>query len=200
MSAMTTNPDGLGDINLWLADHGDMLFRYALMKVRDEDLAKDLVQETLLAAWKSRSSFEGRSAEKTWLVAILKNKLVDHFRRSSRELPFADPEQADAEGEDDYFVEDGHFALSPGAWGNPERSLENAQFWKVFESCLDQLRPAQRSAFVMREVHGQETAEICKELEITESNLWVLMHRARLSLRQCLDMQWFRAAPPGDVQ
>lgn len=200
MNTRTSVPRELQDIDHWLARHGDMLFRYALVQVRNEEVAKDLVQETLLAAWKGRAGFEGRSAEKTWLVAILKNKLADHFRLSAREQLFAAPPEPESEAEDDYFAEDGHFSVSPAAWGNPERCLQDAQFWNAFASCLERLQPAQRSVFVMREVHGEDSAAICKELEITASNLWVLLHRARLKLRQCMEVQWFGATPAGDTQ
>ncbi|MEW5710152.1 MAG: sigma-70 family RNA polymerase sigma factor [Pseudomonadota bacterium] len=184
------------DVAGWLTRHGDALLHYALVMVKNEEQAKDLVQETLLAAWKGRHGYQGRASEKTWLTAILKNKIADHFRASAREAlasgPF-DPDALEAEDEESW-REDGHHAVPPGAWGDPEASLERARFWEAVQACLDGLAELQRSAFVLREVYGIEGEMICKDLGITASNLWVLLHRARHRLRQCLEKGWFESA------
>lgn len=180
------------DVERWLTRHGDALYRFALLQVRNDDAARDLVQETLLAAWKGRAGYQGRATEKTWLTAILKNKIADHFRASAREVPLDDRADADAGEGDDDWAEDGHFAVPPAAWRDPEGSLAQTQFWTVVERCLDALPAAQRSAFVLREVHGESTDAICKQLDVSASNLWVLLHRARFRLRACLEQRWFR--------
>lgn len=184
------------DVAGWLTRHGDALLHYALVMVKNEEQAKDLVQETLLAAWKGRHGYQGRASEKTWLTAILKNKIADHFRASVREALAAGPFDPDAIGAEDEesWREDGHHAVPPGTWGDPEASLERARFWEAVQACLDDLAELQRSAFVLREVHGIEAEAICKDLGITASNLWVLLHRARHRLRRCLEKRWFESA------
>ncbi len=179
------------DVDGWLTRHGDALYRFALLQVRNEDVARDLVQETLLAAWKGRAGYQGRSSERTWFTAILKNKIADHFRASAREVPLDDRDDAEAEDTDGEWADDGHFAVPPAAWRDPEGSLAQSQFWAVVEQCLAGLPEGQRSAFVLREVHGESTDEICKQLDVSASNVWVLLHRARHRLRACLEQRWF---------
>src|SRR4030065_488582 len=120
----------------WLDQHGDSLYRFALLRVRNPTTAEDLVQETLLAAWRAQAGFAGQSAERTWLIAILKNKLIDHFRRTSRETP--PPDMADTdEAIDALFARhNGHWARTPAAWASPDGALEQAEFWQVFQDCL----------------------------------------------------------------
>lgn len=179
------------DVESWLTRHGDVLFRFAMLQVRNEDVARDLVQETMLAAWKGRASYQGRAADKTWLIAILKNKIADHFRASAREVPLDDIPEAGLAEDDDDWAEDGHFAVPPAAWRDPEGALAQTQFWTVVEQCLAGLPAAQRAAFLLREVHGESNERVCKELGVTASNAWVLLHRARHRLRACLEQRWF---------
>jgi RNA polymerase sigma-70 factor (ECF subfamily) len=171
------------------------LMRYALLQLRDPSAAEDVVQETLLAAVEGKAGFSGRSSIRTWLTGILKHKIVDQVRRAAREQPLAgnDPgeDRSDAELVDALFAEDGHWSRPPASWGSPERSYENRTFWEAFEICA-QLMPAKTArVFVMREVMELTTGEICKELDISATNCWVMLHRARLSLRECLDLKWF---------
>ena len=171
------------------------LMRYALLQLRDESAAEDAVQETLLAAVKGRAGFSGKSSVRTWLTGILKHKIIDQLRRTAREQPLAgnDAEdgRSDAELVDAMFVENGHWSEPSASWGSPERSFENRQFWEAFEICA-RLMPAKTArVFVMREVMELTTEEICKELGITATHCWVMLHRARLSLRECLDVKWF---------
>ena len=173
------------------------LMRYALLQLRDATAAEDAVQETLLAALQTTSQFAGRSSVRTWLVGILKHKIIDVHRRQAREQPLdgADGTPGDAEPDiaDAAFAEDGHWSAFPASWGSPERSLESKEFWKVFERCV-QVMPARTArVFVMREVLELTTEEICKELAITATNCWVMLHRARLTLRECLETKWFNA-------
>lgn len=173
------------------------LLRYAVLQLRDATAAEDAVQETLLAALQSGSGFAGQSSVRTWLTGILKHKIIDHLRRKSREQPLERPDEAAAEGTldiaDAAFATDGHWHDFPSAWGAPDKSFESAQFWTVFEACV-QVMPARAArVFVMREVLELTTDDICKELGITATNCWVLLHRARLALRACLDVKWFKA-------
>lgn len=184
----------------WLDEHGDSLFRYAMTRLRDRALAEDFVQETLLAALQSHDRFDGRSSERTWLVGILKHKIADHFRRTSRERPVAGDEIESVAG-DEYFAESGKWAghwkaeFAPVEWtATPETELEHAEFWKVVDGCLSPLPERMARAFTLREIDGLSTEEICEILQVSTSNLWVLLHRARLRLRRCIEVNWFRRA------
>ena len=171
------------------------LLRYATLQLRDPALAEDVVQETLLAAFNSPSRFSGKSAYKTWLVGILKHKIVDVVRKRSRDHSlFAAEETPESETVEEYFAADGHWREFPSNWGNPEQSLEDKRFWEVFERCLEAMPVRAARAFMMREIMELTSDEICKELAITPTNLWVLLHRARLSLRGCLEAKWFDGA------
>ena len=179
-----------------LQQHRTYLLRYAIVQLRDPELAEDVVQETLLAALEGRARFSGKSTHKTWLTGILKHKIIDAMRRKSREQPLtATEDESEADAIDAMFKQDGHWQQFPASWGNPEKSLEDKKFWTVFEAC-SQLMPARTArVFMMREVMELSTEEICKELAITPTNLWVMLHRARLSLRECLEIKWFGSRP-----
>ena len=188
-------PGTLSDPAAWLDTHGDGLYRFALQRVRDPATAEDLVQETLLAAWNARDKFAGKSAERTWLIAILKNKLIDHLRRTRREAPLPDADLGD-EVVDTMFAEhDGHWARTPAAWAKPDDALEQAEFWKIFQACLEALPARHAQAFSLSEIDGFSTDQLCKVLEVQPSNVWVMLHRARLRLRECLELRWFGLAP-----
>ena len=174
------------------------LMRFALLQLRNQTAAEDVVQETLLAAVEGGSSFAGKSSIRTWLTGILKHKIIDQLRRQTREEPLIqgvdDTDRSEADVVDALFAADGHWNNAPSSWGNPDRTFENAQFWEVFEMCC-RLMPARTArVFVMREVMDLTTTEICKELGITSTNCWVMLHRARLSLRECLEQKWFGAS------
>ena len=175
-----------------LEGHRAYLLRFASLQLRDAAAAEDAVQETLLAAVRGAAAFDGRSAVRTWLTGILKHKIIDQLRRDARQRPLeGDVEAPDGDVADATFAEDGHWHEFPADWGAPERSLESKQFWTVFEMCV-QVMPARTArVFVMREVMELSTEEICKELGITTTNCWVMLHRARLALRACLEMKWF---------
>ena len=187
---------GLSDPERWVELHGDYLFKYALMRLRDAARAEDAVQETFLAALKGGKSFAGRSAEKSWLVGILKNKICDYYRKASRETSFTDMEFYSDE-ESDRFLPDGPFKggwiheLGPQEWANPGASLDSEVFWRTFHDCSNKLPKNVATVFNLREVDGIESKEICAMLNISESNLWVMLHRARMALRRCLETNWF---------
>jgi len=167
------------------------LLRYANLQLRDAASAEDAVQEALLAALAGQASFAGRANLRTWLTGILKHKIVDAIRRQAREPVVsaeADEELADF---DDLFTERGHWNERPAAWGDPDGALEQAQFFRALETCLERLPSRTARVFMLREHLGLETGEICKELDITPTHCWVLLYRARMTLRECLQQTWF---------
>jgi RNA polymerase sigma-70 factor (ECF subfamily) len=175
----------------WLAEHGDVLYRFALARVRQRTVAEDLVQETLLAALSAQKNFKGDSSERTWLIGILKNKLIDHWRKSSREAPSpTDDETVDRLFEDDA---EQHWRQEPKAWANPDSALQDKQFWAVLQECLKGLPENQARAFCLTEFDGLPGAEVCKVLNVASTNFWVLLYRARVRLRQCLENEWFES-------
>ena len=194
-------PASLSNPEQWVEAHGDYLFKYALTRLRDPAKAEDMVQETFLAALKNFKSFQGRSSEKSWLVGILKNKIFDYYRKANRETSFTDLEFYSGE-EGDRFVADGPFKdgwiheLGPREWANPGASLDNDIFWKTYRDCSDKLPKNISAVFNLREVDGLESKAICQMLNISESNLWVMLHRARMALRRCLEVNWFGKQNP----
>ncbi|MBZ5509027.1 MAG: sigma-70 family RNA polymerase sigma factor [Acidobacteriia bacterium] len=184
----------LVDPATWVDEYGDYLLRYALSFVRDKQIAEDLVQETFLAALQSRSSFIGQSSEKTWLVGILKHKAVDYYRKTRRHTQFDANEDSDAQ---DGFVKTGRWAgfwqtgFEPTNWQfDPGRSAEQNAFQGILNGCLSRLSPRLATVFELRELEQRNTKEICAELNISESNLWVMLHRARQCLRRCIELKW----------
>jgi RNA polymerase sigma-70 factor, ECF subfamily len=162
------------------------LLRYASLQLRDAQAAEDAVQETLLAALAGEKGFGQRASLRTWLTGILKHKIVDTIRRASREAPAAGEDEFDA-----LFDERGHWIEMPAAWTDPDASLDQKGFFAALEECLKRLPEKTSRAFMMREHMGLETGEVCKELGITPTHCWVLLHRARMSLRECLTKEWF---------
>lgn len=183
------------EIHRFIEANRDDLVRFANLQLRDPSQAEDVVQEALLAATQGSEQFEGRSSLKTWVFSILKHKIIDAMRSGRRELLSTrlSGEREDSRDFDELFDARGFWATEhkPHRWTEPEDTLEQQQFWKIFELCIDHLPERTARVFSMRELLGLETEEICKELEITASNCWVILHRARMSLRLCLEEQWF---------
>ena len=181
---------------LEIESHRTYLVRYALAQLRDAQQAEEAVQEALLAALESIGSFDGRSSLRTWLTSILRFKIVDLQRRAVKERARADiGEETPAAKEDawldDVFDESGHWRSPPQAWNDPESALDQRRFWEAFERCLSRLPDSASRVFFRREVLGEDTTEICKAEGITDSNCWVILHRARIALRGCLESGWF---------
>ncbi|HTU21227.1 MAG TPA: sigma-70 family RNA polymerase sigma factor [Gemmataceae bacterium] len=170
----------------WLNQYGDALYRYALSRLRRSHDAEEAVQDTLLAALKTRSQFEGRSHPCTWLMGILKRKIVDRQRAAAREETEIDPAELDA-----WFDAGGHWRKSPKHWGDPAIFAERAEFWRVVRDCLAKLPARMAEAFTLRTIDEEGADEVCRELAISPANLWVLLHRARLRLVRCLEINWF---------
>jgi RNA polymerase sigma-70 factor (ECF subfamily) len=181
------------DPSRWLADHGDYLYSVARRQLRSDALAEDAVQETLLAALSARERYQGGAAVRTWLTGILKHKIVDLIRRQMREtdIPCDDDGVEDI---DALFKSDGHWAENLRAWPTPEKDAELAQLRQILLKCTEGLKPAMARVFALRDVVGLETDEICKELAISSTNCWVLLHRARLLMRACLELNGFSGA------
>jgi len=169
-----------------------VLLRFAHLQLRNESLAEDAVQEALIAVLEKPERFAGQSSLRTYVTGILKYKIVDQLRAATRERQF---DTAEGESDDDFvdalFKPDGHTVDQPRDWGEPERTLEQKDFFRVLETCLEKLPAKTARVFMMREWLELETEEICKELAISTSNAWVLLYRARLRLRECLDLNWF---------
>ena len=179
-----------------IESHRGYLLRYALSQLRDLQLAEEAVQEALLAALEGIGRFDGRSTLRTWLTSILRFKVIDLQRRlvAERAQVDIDAERLVDEHEswlDEMFDETGHWRAPPQAWNDPEAALEQRRFWEAFEKCLGGLPATASRVFFKREVLGEETETICKEEGITPSNCWVILHRARLQLRACLEIGWF---------
>lgn len=185
---MELNPQG------WLGAHGDALFRYALVRTGRRDVAEDLIQETLLAAWRGRDGFRAAAGERTWLFGIMRHKIDDHFRRVARTggvLPAPDEDTA-VDEESIEFGEDGSWRMRPGAWGgDPLGQVEVDQFWQELNRCVGHLPERLREGFILRELSDLDNRQVCEILEISENNLYVSLHRARLHIRRCLEHGWF---------
>jgi RNA polymerase sigma-70 factor (ECF subfamily) len=166
------------------------LLRYASLQLRDRQAAEDAVQDTLLAALAGEAGFGGRSNLRTWLTGILKHKIVDTIRRQSREATLL-PAEPDTGEFDALFDDTGHWAATPADWGNPDSALDQKQFFAALEACLAGLPAKTSQAFLLREHMGLDTSEICKELGVTSTHCWVLLYRARMALRECLQKNWF---------
>ena len=190
---------GLASPDEWVSQHGDYLFRFAMVKLRDEHLAEDAVQETLLAALQGQKNFSGDSTERTWLVGILKHKIVDLIRKKVREPTLVNVDEPMEFGQDEItesmFDDTGHWVTPNQDWGNPDKVLEQKRFWEILTSCLKRLPPQLAMLYSLREISGMDTEDICKELNISSTNSWVMLHRARLGLKQCFELNWL-----GDVK
>ena len=190
----------------WLDSHGDYLYRYALVRVRDNAAAEDLVQETLLAAIRCCDQHEGRSSERTWLAGVMKHKICDYFRRLARtsEFQLVDDEIQELEAFEKNGLWQGHWRkdCAPGNWSwDAVKLLESNEFREVFDRCLARLPRKMAIAFMLRELDGLSTTEICDLLNVSANNLWVILHRGRARLRQLLDEEWFggyQPTPPAD--
>ena len=179
------------DASQWVDRYGDILYRYTLVRVKSPDTAEEIVQTTLFSALQSAGSFEGRSSEKSWLFGILKHKILDHFREQKKFRTFdlapeddRDPFEYDATG---------HWKEMPQKWDfNPEKVAENQQLAQALAHCMDGLSDKFRQVFVLKEIEGVTTEEICNDFNIKPTNLWVILHRARNQLKKCLEIHWLQ--------
>jgi RNA polymerase sigma-70 factor (ECF subfamily) len=176
------------DPDAWVDRYGDALFHFALARVKNREIAEDLVQETFLAAVKSQDRFKGRSSEKTWLFGILKHKVIDHYRKN-KSILYEQDLSLGTENLDAFFNAKGAWQTLPAHWRlNPGKSQEVREFLDHFYSCLADLPKRTADVFAYREIDGLSTKEICKLLDITAGNCWVILYRARMLLRKCLEL------------
>lgn len=183
------------DTEQWLERYGDMMYRYTLLRVREQDSAEEIVQATFLAALQSAKSYAGHSTEKSWLFGILKHKIMDHFRERKKHQTYNLSEDDDSDPFENAYDKSGHWKNPPHTWGlNPEKVAENKQLRDTLNKCLDGLSDKFRNLFILKEIEGLETEAICKELGIQPTNLWVILHRARNKLKKCLEYHWFNKA------
>lgn len=178
------------DPKTWIDKYSDYLFNYAIVHVNSHDLAKDLVQETFLAGLKSANNFEGKASERTWLTAILKRKIIDFYRKINSKKGQAEVRMnfyQDGDSEGDWIEE-----RVPQTWENEaEKQIESVELHNQIDDCIDYLPEKYAMVFRMKTIQEFDTEQICKELDITPSNLWVMIHRARTQLRRCLEDNWF---------
>ena len=175
----------------WVDEHGDVLYRFALLRVKDEHVAEDLVQETFISALQGLENFKGGSSVRTWLVGILKHKIIDHYRRKKNIVNvqdfIEDPDRIEA-----FFNAKGGWQKRPTHWSaHPGKAYQTREFLDHFYRCLSGLPKQTADVFVHREIDGLSTGEICNIFDITENNCWVILYRARMLLRKCLEMVGF---------
>jgi len=181
-----TNPEN------WVDLYADLLYRFAILRLNDKNLAQDMVQETFLSALKSIKKFEQKSSVQTWLITILKNKIIDHYRKSFTDDENTSPSIIPTDNFGDY-LENGMWnsERAPKNWDkSAEDIFEETEFFNILHQCLALLPEQSQRVFSLREIDGMKSKEICKELDISASNLWVLLHRARNGLRKCLEKIW----------
>ncbi len=181
----------------WLSLHGSALYSYAMTRLRDSHKAEEAVQETLVAALTAQARYAGGASVRTWLIGILKHKILDQFRREARETPLEDPEEVLEDMDHQIaaqFKPNGHWLNRLADWGNPESTLEASQFREVLQRCMDGLPDRLARLFLLREVLEEDTDTICQELDITPTNLWTMLYRARMGLRKCLERDWLAMA------
>ena len=178
------------DPNKWVDNYADYLYNYTIVRVNNSDLAKDLVQETFFAGLKSAKNFQGKASERTWLVSILKRKIIDYYRKINSKKGQAEVRMSfysDGENEGNWIEE-----RVPQSWDNAsEKVIENEELKFQIEECIEYLPEKYAMVFRLKTIQGFETEEICNELGITSSNLWVMIHRARTQLRKCMEDNWF---------
>jgi RNA polymerase sigma-70 factor (ECF subfamily) len=192
MKPMTTEMREEGiDPEQWMEKYRDKLYRYALIRLRSPQLAEEKVQEAFLAAIQARVDYQGRASERTWLTSILKHKIFDHFRKVNRERRFNGTVRQ--EGSTDYLLQkNGGWIVGLNEWPfNPRNALEQKEFLYTFHCCLSELPPRLAQAFILREIEGLGTGEICNLMVISATNLSVMLHRSRMRLRYCLEQKWF---------
>lgn len=175
--------------NKWIDLYSDYLFNYTISRVSDREIAQDLVQDTFFAGLKSMKNFKGEASERTWLISILKRKIIDHYRKINSNKGKAEVRinYNDSESEGDWLEE----RVADPFDKTAEDTLQNKELGDAIHNCLAKLPQKQADVFKMKTILGHETEVICNELNITASNLWVIIHRARTAMADCLKQNWF---------
>lgn len=177
----------------WLKLYGDMLYQYALPRVNNTLIAEDLVQETFLSALKGLEGYKGQSSEKNWIFSILKNKIIDHYRKKASGPAITTMPDLQLAAED-WFNDEGRWAgdKAPRDWHEAENPTERKEIQKIINWCKDHLKTVQQHVFILKYMEDLGADEICKVLNISSSNYWVLIHRARLQMRDCVEKYWLK--------
>ncbi len=177
----------------WVNAHADYLYAFAISRINNEEQAKDLVQDTFLAALEKINNFEGKSSERTWLIAILKNKIIDVYRKKSSGLKTTDIKEAEQEQNDFFEEHTGHWIAEhgPKEFGIEDKDhIISKEFEEILQKCLQKLPVLWKAVFTMKHIEDESTDTICTELKVTSSNFWVIIHRTKLNLRACLQKNW----------
>ncbi|WP_299778323.1 sigma-70 family RNA polymerase sigma factor [uncultured Formosa sp.] len=183
-------PDHKIDATKWIDSYSDYLYNYTISRVSDSEIAKDLVQDTFFAGLKSMKNFKGEASERTWLISILKRKIIDYYRKINSKKGKAEVRMSyssDSEDEGEWLEE----RVEDQSYKNAEDVLENTELSIAIYNCLDKLPEKQAQVFKMKTIENYDTEIICNELNITASNLWVIIHRARTALSSCLEKNWY---------
>ncbi|WP_053991706.1 sigma-70 family RNA polymerase sigma factor [Mangrovimonas sp. TPBH4] len=177
------------DPTKWVALYSDYLFNYTITRVNDREIAKDLVQEAFFSALKSMKNFKGEASERTWLISILKRKIIDYYRKSNSKKGQAEVRisYSSATDKGDWLAE----RVADPYDKTAEDKLENKELGDAIHECMSKLPEKQALVFRMKTIEGMDTETICNELKITPSNLWVIIHRARTAMAECLEQNWF---------
>ncbi|MDT8379953.1 MAG: sigma-70 family RNA polymerase sigma factor [Desulfotignum sp.] len=176
----------------WVDTYGDYLYGFAFYRVQDDLVAQELVQDTLVAALEARKNFSGNASEKTWLTSILKHKIMDLFRKKYRDasLDAGDLDEREIHARFDHH---GRWKTGPARWASdPERLMAQKDFIEILHQCLKELPERAARALTLRELEGESTQTLCKVLNITPTNCWVILHRARFQVRQCIEAKWLK--------
>lgn len=177
----------------WVHEYSDALYRFTMQRLKDEELCKDLVQETFLAAWRNVDGYEGKASVKNWLFVILKSKITDHYRKAYTRMEVETMRQE--HNDQTFFDEEDHWRIGmyPRQWSvDLANRVEAKEFQQTFRSCGKKLKEIQNAVFVMKYVDDRSSEEICQELSLTSSNYWVLLHRAKVQLRACIEKNWIQ--------
>ncbi|MCB9852874.1 MAG: sigma-70 family RNA polymerase sigma factor [Phycisphaerales bacterium] len=178
---------GLSDPARWVELHGDAMYRFALLRISSAELAEDAVQEAMLAALAARSTFDGRSSERTWLIGILRYKLIDLLRKRRKDRE----RSVSVDSNQESLFDDGIWIRRPDDWHVAGSTLESEEFQRILGECVGALPSPMREAFCLRVLDDVPSDEVCKCLDVSSTNLWTLVHRAKLRLRVCLGRRWF---------
>lgn len=176
------------DPKKWIDNYADQLYAFCQIRINNSNISEDLVQETFLSAWKARETYKAEASEKNWLFAICKNKIIDHYRKNHGNFVSSDKDETDS-----YFNSEDHWTSEkqPNDWGiNGMAHIEKKEFYQVFTKCKQKLKELQQQVFVLKYMEDFDSDQICQILGITSSNYWVLIHRAKLQLRSCLEKNW----------
>lgn len=178
------------DTSEWVDEYADMLYNFAVVRVNDHEMAKDLVQDTFISALKGLDNFQGKSSVKTWLFSIIKRKIIDHWRKQStrQTKPMSSLGQDKQEGEQ--IVSNRQIS---GSISQIEVDYENKELRHIIMGCIQDLPDKWRGVVIDKLVEGNDTQEVCNEYDLTASNLWVIIHRAKVQLRECIELKWFNS-------